>query len=129
MLKYCEYCGTEFETANPRRIFCCPQHRRAADNERKAERRAEEAELRAEFSMPDDWACNDLGEDVMANALTDDWTKDCEFCADEAIAGPMACQVKCSGCKFEKARAKSRRKDPLMLDLVCAMCQDGVKVG
>ena len=123
MLKFCDYCGTEFSTANSRRLYCCDRCRRSADNERKQERREEEAELRAEYLMPDDWARNDLGEDVVGNALTDGWTSQCEMCADEAIAGPMACQQ----CPHWKANSKSRRKGK-SIDLLCAMCRDGVRV-
>lgn len=123
MLKYCDYCGNEFTTANSRRLFCCASCRRAADNERKRDRRAEESELRAEFDMPDDWARNDLGEDVMANSLTDGWTAECEMCPDEAIAGPLACQQ----CHHWQANQKSRKKGR-SIDLLCAFCRDGVRV-
>ena len=123
MIKYCEYCGEQFRTSNPRRLYCCPQHRRDADNERKRDKRAEAAELRAEFDMPDDWALHDLGEDVMANALTDGWTEQCEMCPDEAIAGPLACQQ----CPHWKANDKSRRKNK-GIDLLCWGCRNGVRV-
>ena len=124
MVKYCDFCGTSFETTNPRRLYCCAACRRKADNERKAERRAEESELREDFCMPDDWVQNDLGEDIIDNSLTDGWTKECEICADEALGGPMACQQ----CPHYQAMAKSRKKDKPELDLLCSMCRDGVKV-
>lgn len=125
MLKYCDYCGTAFETANTRRLYCCAACRRNADNERKADRREEEAGLRAEYDMPDDWALHDLGEDVIENSLTDGWTSACELCADEAIAGPMACQQ----CPHWKAQQKGRkRKGSAGIDLLCAMCRDGCRV-
>lgn len=123
MLKYCDYCGTEFEAASKRRLYCCDDCRRKADNERKQDRRAEETELRAEFFMPDDWALGNIGEDVMQGALLDGWTSECELCADEAIAGPLACQQ----CPHWKASHKSKRKGS-KIDLLCSMCRDGVKV-
>ena len=123
MLKICDYCGSEFQTANSRRVYCCTSCRRAADNERKRDRRAEESELRAEYVMPDDWALHDLGEEVMQNSLTDGWTSECEMCPDEAIAGPLACQQ----CHHWQAKEKSRKKGS-SIDLLCAMCRDGVRV-
>ena len=132
MLKYCDYCGSEFPTANSRRIYCCASCRRAADNERKRDRRAEESELRAEYVMPDDWGLGNVGEEVMANSLTDGWTADgmavdgwidCDSCPDEALGGPLACQQ----CPHWKAAQKTRKKGR-SIDLLCAMCRDGVRV-
>lgn len=130
--RYCDYCGLEYRTDNPRRIYCSERCRRDADNERKQDRRAEESELREEYVMPDVWALHDLGEDVMANALTDGWTADgmavdgwidCASCPDEALGGPLACQQ----CPHWKAAQKTRKKGR-SIDLVCAMCRDGCRV-
>lgn len=120
--KECPSCGEKFITHNAKRIYCGTRCRRDADNERKRDRRAEEAELRAEFDMPDDWALNILGEDVTMNSLTDGWTEACDMCPDEAIGGPLACQQ----CPHWKAKEKSRRK--AKIDLLCEMCRSGCRV-
>ena len=121
--KNCAYCGEPFTTPNVRRLYCKPECRRKADNENKADRRAEEAEIRDEYKMPDAWS-GYLGDDVTQGALLDGWTAECEMCADEAIAGPMACQT----CKHWKASASSKRKRKPALDLLCSMCRDGCRV-
>ena len=121
--KECPICFEIFTTTNVKKIYDRPECRRAADNERKKDRRAEAAELREEFSMPDDWAMNDLGEDVMQNSLTDGWTAQCEMCADEAIAGPAACLK----CHHWQSNEKSRRKDK-SIALLCWGCRNGCRV-
>lgn len=71
----CAYCGKEFRTTNPRRLYCSDTCRRAEQNERRRDERAEAAEVKAASHWGHDpWAdmeADDGWDGVWANALLD----------------------------------------------------------
>lgn len=114
--KECRYCGELFTTSIRKKVFCCDRHRRLYHIEKDREIRAENSlryELYRDAPMVDVWEKNHLPPSITENALLDGWSGECDICPDEAIAGPMACQVK--ACPY---KGKS-------MDLLCAMCRDG----
>ena len=74
-LAICQFCGQTFLSKNQRRIYCSTRCRRGAQNERRADERAEEREARLASADPweDPWARNDLDnwEEIFGNALLD----------------------------------------------------------
>lgn len=148
--RLCAYCGNPFTTPNVKRMFCRDRCRREADNARKRERRAEE---RAERELPydepffDPWERNDA---ELVGSLSDGWTDTdvpclpcgIQYCADEAIGGPLACQQcsilqelagPCDDCplhRLELETASRRNFGPSRLrrfspSLVCVVCEGG----
>lgn len=68
----CLYCGIDFISHNPRRLYCSERCRRDIQNERRRDERAEAREVReASHWDYDPWERNDLGDEVFANALLD----------------------------------------------------------
>ena len=72
LLTSCLFCGTPFYTHNPRRLYCCERCRRDIQNERRRDERAEQREIRDASRWDyDPWERDDLGDDVLMNALLD----------------------------------------------------------
>ena len=92
----CPHCHTVFTTSKSDKVYCRVRCRSDAENERRRADRARVAEM-ANRTMDDPWPR--LGPVITENALLDGWT-----CADEAIAGPMACQ----SCTSALCQAKRR---------------------
>ena len=68
----CLYCGLEFISHNPRRLYCSERCRRDFQNERRRDERAEKREVRDASRWDyDPWERNDLGDEVTLNALLD----------------------------------------------------------
>jgi hypothetical protein len=62
----------EFISHNPRRLYCSERCRRDQQNELRRDRRAEEREAReASHWDYDPWERDDLGDEVLTNALLD----------------------------------------------------------
>ena len=73
----CVYCGLEFISHNPRRMYCSERCRRDAQNERRRDERAEMREIREASKWDyDPWERNDMDDDIYGNALLDatPWT-------------------------------------------------------
>ncbi len=92
--RLCRYCGEPLPKNAPASlIYCCPQHRRNYQSERRREERAEARALREAESGAwlDPWSRNDLddwsAEEIYGNALLDPLPVDA---GDEAVAGSMA---------------------------------------
>lgn len=72
LLTSCLFCGTQFYTHNPRRLYCSERCRRDIQNERRRDERAEAREVREASRWDyDPWEKNDLGDEVTLNALLD----------------------------------------------------------
>lgn len=71
----CIYCGREFTTRSPKRLYCSAKCRRDAQNERRRDERAEAAEVKAASHWGHDpWQdmeADDAWDGVWANALLD----------------------------------------------------------
>lgn len=118
--RYCEFCGNIFDTPNPRRVFCSTRCRRDADNERKQERRSDEAELRDEYMMPDVWTENRLPYAITENTLLDGWTGRCEADFGQGVQVVLSCPM----CPHWR----SRHGRKISIDLLCEMCRSGSRV-
>ena len=74
-LKTCPYCGKEFASPNPKRLYCSERCRRDFQNEARRDVRAEAAEVKAASHWGHDpWAdmaADDAWDGVWANALLD----------------------------------------------------------
>ena len=93
----CLYCGEEFRSSNPRRLYCSTRCRRLYQNEtRKAERQEIRDVNEASRWDYDPWQVDDRDnlENIFPNAIRDGWTgTPCglTMCPEEAIGGAMAC--------------------------------------
>ncbi len=92
-MRVCLYCGEPLPAGcSSRRVYCCIEHRRQYQNERRRDERAEAAELRQADTSPmsDPWSRCDLDEwsveEIYANALLDPAPISEEA---DALAGPL----------------------------------------